>query len=212
MNTDYAVFRDRVDAGRQLGAVLSAAATPEPVVLGLPRGGVVVAAEVARVMSCPLDIIVVRKLGAPARPELGVGAIGESGVRTLNADLIRYLRIPDTALAEVEQREFAELDRRVARYRRGRPALNLEGKTAVIVDDGLATGFTALAAIEVARTRNAASVTLGVPVGAADTITMLENVADRVIAVESPSDLQAVGYWYADFRQTSDREVARLLP
>ena len=211
MNTDYAVFRDRVDAGRQLGAVLSAAATPEPVVLGLPRGGVVVAAEVARVMSCPLDIIVVRKLGAPARPELGVGAIGESGVRTLNADLIRYLRIPDTALAEVEQREFAELDRRVARYRRGRPALNLEGKTAVIVDDGLATGFTALAAIEVARTRNAASVTLGVPVGAADTITMLENVADRVIAVESPSDLQAVGYWYADFRQTSDREVARLL-
>ena len=211
MNTDYAVFRDRVDAGRQLGAVLSAAATPEPVVLGLPRGGVVVAAEVARVMSCPLDIIVVRKLGAPARPELGVGAIGESGVRTLNADLIRYLRIPDTALAEVEQREFAELDRRVARYRRRRPALNLEGKTAVIVDDGLATGFTALAAIEVARTRNAASVTLGVPVGAADTITMLENVADRVIAVESPSDLQAVGYWYADFRQTSDREVARLL-
>ena len=99
----------------------------------------------------------------------------------------------------------------MARYRRGRPALNLEGKTAVIVDDGLATGFTALAAIEVARTRNAASVTLGVPVGAADTITMLENVADRVIAVESPSDLQAVGYWYADFRQTSDREVARLL-
>lgn len=205
------MFRDRVDAGRQLGALLAAAPPPDPVVLGLPRGGVVVAAEVAQLLSCPLDIVVVRKLGAPARPELGVGAIGEHGARILNHDLIRYLRISDASLAAVEQTEVAELERRVARYRRALPEVDLEGRTAIIIDDGLATGFTALAAVEVARVRGASSVTVGVPVGAADTIAMLGTAADSVVAVESPSDLQAVGFWYADFRQTSDREVTRLL-
>ena len=195
VNTENAMFRDRLEAGRKLGALLVADVPLDPVVLGLPRGGVVVAAEVAQALSCPLDIIVVRKLGAPGRPELGVGAIGEHGVRSLNNDLIRYLRISDDSLAKVEQREFAELDRRVARYRRGRPEVSLEGKTAIIVDDGLATGYTALAAVEVARARNASSITLGVPVGAADTVAMLGTAADRVGAVETPADLEAVGFW-----------------
>lgn len=179
--------------------------------LGLPRGGVVVAAPVASALSCPLDLIVVRKLGAPNRPELGVGAIAEHGVRVLNDDLVRYLRVSEEHLASVEKQERAELHRRVEQYREEQPEVDLAEATAIIVDDGLATGYTARAAVLAARLRGANEIVLAVPVGAADTVAALEQSADRVVALSVPMDFQAVGFWYQNFSQTSDREVLATL-
>ena len=180
-------------------------------ILGLPRGGVVVGAPIAAELSCPLDIIVVRKLGAPGRSELGIGAIAEHGVRVLNDDLIGYLRVSEKYVAEVTERERIELDRRVERYRRDKPEIDLRGRTAIVVDDGLATGFTARAAVLAARQRGAREVVLAVPVGAQDTVMALGDLADRVVALSVPRDFQAVGFWYRNFTQTSDRDVLNAL-
>ena len=206
-------YRDRREAGRALAELVAStlADGEQPIVLALPRGGVPVAFEVASALAAPLDVIVVRKLGVPIQPELGMGAIGEDGVCVLNPEVIGHLRITEDALRGVEERERAELERRAARYRNNAPMIPLEGRTVVIVDDGLATGSTARAAMQVARAHGARRVVLAVPVAPAETLEELAPVADDVICVASPHPFAAIGQWYDDFRQTSDVEVSRLL-
>lgn len=205
------MFHNRTDAGHRLAQRLTWLHDADVVVLGLPRGGVVVAVEVARALSAPLDVIVVRKLGVPAQPEVAMGAVGEEGVRVLNPSVLAAAGITDEALAKVERAERDELERRVQRYRGGRDAEPLAERTVVIVDDGIATGATARAACEIARARGASRVVLAVPVAAATTVAELTGIADEVVAVETPEHFMAVGERYEDFRQTSDEEVVALL-
>jgi len=204
-------FRDRREAGRRLAERLSGLRASSPLVLGLPRGGVPVAFEVANALGAPLDILVVRKLGVPYQPELGMGAVGEDGVRVLNADVFRQAGVTEAQLAQVEARERAEVAERATRLRGGRPAIPLQGRTVVIVDDGLATGGTARAAVRVARERGAARVILAVPVAPPETVGTLRRDADDVVAVETPEPFFAIGGWYSDFSPTSDDEVVELL-
>jgi putative phosphoribosyl transferase len=205
------MFRDRRHAGMLLGERLQRLGLTRPVVLGLPRGGVVVAAEAARALGAPLDVLVVRKLGAPGNPELGIGALAEGGFAVLNEGLISRLGVRPAELEAVTARETAELERRTRAYRRGRPPRPLQGCTAVIVDDGLATGYTARAAVAAVRARGAVVVVLAVPVAAPETAAEFEALVDRVVCVELPDLLFAVGASYADFSQTSDEEVESLL-
>jgi putative phosphoribosyl transferase len=204
-------FRDRREAGRRLAERLSGLRASSPLVLGLPRGGVPVAFEVARALGAPLDILVVRKLGVPYQPELGMGAVGEDGVRVLNAEVLRQAGVTETQLEQVEARERAEVEERATRLRGGRPAIPLRGRTVVIVDDGLATGGTARAAVRLARERGAARVILAVPVAPPETVATLRRDADDVVAVETPEPFFAIGGWYSDFSPTSDDEVVELL-
>lgn len=204
-------FRDRVDAGRSLAERLLPLRGDDLVVLGLPRGGVPVAAEVARVLDAPLDVVVVRKLGVPFQPELAMGAIGEDGVRIVNHEVVRAARVTEAELAEVEGRERAELEQRSRRFRAGRPRIPLHGRTAVVVDDGVATGSTARAACEVARRLGAARVVLAVPVAPPGSVAELQDAVDGFVCLETPARFHSVGQWYADFSQTSDEEVAALL-
>ena len=205
-------FQDRVEAGRRLGEQLAAAGEyADAVVLGLPRGGVVVAAEVARALGVPLDVIVIRKLGVPYQPELAMGAVGEGGVRVLNEEVLTAAQISDEQLAEVERAQRQEVEERVRRLRRGAEPVPVQGRTVLVVDDGVATGATARAACEVARRQGAARVVLAVPVAAAQAVDELLTVADEVVALEEPLLLGAIGEWYDDFSQTSDAEVAELL-
>ena len=204
-------FEDRRDAGRRLGARLGNLKAKRPVVVGLPRGGVPVAYEVAQALAAPLDVLVVRKLGCPWHPELGVGALGEGGIRLLNEALVEATGVTESELEAVTRREGAELERRLRRYRGGREPLPVAGRTVIVVDDGLATGFTARAAIEVLRRRGAARVVLAVPVAPIDTRTELRAIADEFVCLYTPSDFWSIGQFYDDFSQTSDQEVARLL-
>ena len=204
-------FRDRREAGQRLAERLSGLRGSRPLVLGLPRGGVPVAFEVARALGAPLDVLVVRKIGVPFQPELGMGAVGEGGVRVLNAGVLREAGVTDAQLAEVEARERAEVDQRAARLRGGRDGTPLTGRTVIIVDDGLATGGTARAAIRVARVRGAERVVLAVPVAPPETVGALAREADEVISVETPEPFFAIGGWYADFTPTSEQEVVDLL-
>ncbi len=203
-------FRDRREAGRRLGAAL-ASLPPDSVVLGLPRGGVPVAAEVAKALSAPLDVIVVRKLGVPSQPELGMGAIGEGGVRVIDPEMVRRAGVSPGELAAVEQHERAELERRARRFRGDRPPLQLAGRTVIIVDDGVATGGTARAAVRVARAHGATRVVVAVPVAAPEALRELASVSDDVVALETPESMRAIGYWYDDFTQTSDDDVVAIL-
>lgn len=205
------VFQDRVDAGRRLATALRHLRDEPAVVLGLPRGGVPVAFEVAQALGAPLDVIVVRKLGVPLQPELGMGAIGEGGVRIINDDVVRLARITGPELAAVEQRERLELERRARRFRGNRPRLALQGRTAVIVDDGIATGSTARAACQVARAQGAARIVLAVPVGPPGWATRIGRAADEVVCLETPEPFWAIGQFYADFSQGSDEEVLACL-
>ncbi|MCJ7726001.1 MAG: phosphoribosyltransferase [Acidimicrobiia bacterium] len=205
------MFRDRVHAGEVLGEMLGARRPADPVVLGLPRGGVIVAAAVAAAIEAPLDVVVVRKLGAPGNPELGIGAVAEGGVTVLNEALIARLGVTGTQLGEVAGREHAELERRTAAYRIGSAPVSLVGKDAIVVDDGLATGYTARAAIEAVRRRGAASVTLAVPVAAAETVRERAPLVDDLVCAEIPSMMLGVGASYRDFRQTTDEEVMAAL-
>jgi putative phosphoribosyl transferase len=182
-----------------------------PVVVGLPRGGVPVAYEVAQALGAPLDVLVVRKLGCPWQPELGVGALGEGGVRLLNAALMRSTGVTEPQLEAVAAREAAELEHRVRLYRGEREPIPITGRTVIVVDDGLATGFTARAAIEVLRRRGAHRIVLAVPVAPIGTVSELQSIADEVVCLHTPSDLRAIGQFYEDFAQTSHEEVASLL-
>jgi predicted phosphoribosyltransferase len=205
------VFRDRADAGRQLAARVTRLDLHAPVVLALPRGGVPVGAEVARALDAPLDVILVRKLGVPGHRELAMGAIGEGGVRVLNAEVMNAVRITHEQLAAVEAREREELERRAQTYRGDRDPVPVEDRTAVIVDDGLATGSTARAAIEVARARQARAIVLAVPVAPPEVVEVMRKLCDAVVVVETPARMLAIGSWYRDFAQTPDAEVRRLL-
>src|ERR671928_132455 len=204
-------FQDRRDAGRQLGRRMAPLAGRDVVVLGLPRGGVPVAAEVARALGAPLDVVLVRKLGLPRRPELAMGAVGEDGVVVLNEDVLEAARVDEATLAEVERRERAELERRARQLRGDRPRLSLDGRTAVVVDDGVATGATARAACEVVRAHGAARVVLAVPVGSPHALADIAPTVDEVVCLDSPQRFAAVGQAYADFRATEEEEVLALL-
>lgn len=205
------MFRDRVDAGRRLAAVVHDLRGPETVILGIPRGGVIVAREVALALGAPLDVIVVRKLGSARHPEYAVGAIGEDGVRIIDPDALRAMGVTERELAEVEVRERAELARRTSRFRSGGRRLDLVGNHAIVVDDGIATGSTAIAACRAARQLGAEEITLAVPVAPTDWVERMHGEADRFVAVETPEPFFAVGTWYENFEQTTDDEVAACL-
>lgn len=208
---DMRVFDDRVDAGRQLAERLESFRGQDIVVLGLPRGGVPVAFEVARALRAPLDVLVVRKLGVPFQPELAFGAIGERGVRVINESVVRQADLSEDEMAAVEAKQRAELARRVERFRRGRGPISLVKRTALIVDDGVATGATAKAACQVARAQGAARVVLAVPICADDTVARFSGYADQVVCLHIPEFYFGVGQGYRNFAQTSDEEVVALL-
>lgn len=205
------VFRDRVDAGRRLAQLLADDHGADVVVLALPRGGVPVAVEVASALHAPLDVVVVRKLGVPGHREYAMGALGEDGVRVLDGDVIRSCQVSDDDIARIEAEEQVELARRAARYRRGRTREPLMGRTAILVDDGMATGSTALAAAQVARQLGAGRVILAVPVASDDAVRELRRQVEEVVAVEVPERFRSVGEWYDDFAPTTDDEVVSLL-
>ncbi len=204
-------FTDRADAGRQLAVRLEHLRGEPVVVLGLPRGGVPVALEVARALGAPLDVIVVRKLGVPFQPELGMGAVGEDGVQVINREIVRLSRVPADQLAAVQAREQAQVAARAARYRIHRPREPLAGRTAVVIDDGIATGSTARAACQVARAHGAARVVLAVPVAPRGWEAQIAGAADELVCVDTPRDFFAIGQFYADFSPTTDDEVIACL-
>jgi putative phosphoribosyl transferase len=204
-------FVDRDQAGHALGERLGGTALVDPVVLALPRGGVPVGYQVAAVLAAPLDVIVVRKLGAPFQRELAMGAIGEGSVRVLDDDVLLARGLTDEEVDAAEARERQELERRVRQYRGGAPRIGLSGRTAVVVDDGMATGSTARAACSVARAQGAGYVVMGVPVASGHAVAQLEEVSDAVVVLEQPEPFYAVGQWYHRFDQTSDADVVALL-
>ena len=204
------VFEDRAEAGRRLAARMEHLRGLPLVVLGLPRGGVPVAREVARFLAAPLDVLVVRKLGVPAHPELAMGAIGEGGARVLDHDVLGRVGVSEAALAAVERRERAELERRVGRLRAEHARVDLGGRTVVIVDDGMATGSTARVACQVARQLGAGQVVLGVPVAPAETLTAIA-ATETVICVDAPRRFLSVGSHYRDFSPTTEQEVLDIL-
>lgn len=208
----HARFRDRREAGRQLAELLRSYEHDEHViVLGLPRGGVPVAYEVAQALDAPLDVFVVRKLGVPGHEEYAMGAIASGGIRVLNHDAIRDLHLPIEAVNAVERAERTELERRERLYRDGRPAPVLRGRTVILVDDGLATGSTMLAAVAAVRTQEPKSVVVAVPVASREACDALRRRADACLCVSNPDPFYGVGLWYLDFTQTTDDEVRRLL-
>jgi predicted phosphoribosyltransferase len=209
---DGGVFRDRAEAGRRLAERLTTyAARDDVTVLALPRGGVPVAFEVARALGVPLDVLVVRKLGVPGHEELAMGAIASGGVRVINPEVVRRLRIPPRAVEAVTVREAAELQRRERLYRGGRAPLDVAGRTVILVDDGIATGSTLRAAIRALRQRDPARVVVAAPAGAAESCRMLAAEADEVVCVRQPEAFPAVAVFYHSFPQTSDEEVRSLL-
>ncbi|MFE9828688.1 phosphoribosyltransferase family protein [Streptomyces halstedii] len=205
------LFMDRTDAGRRLAGALGHLGRREPVVLGLPRGGVPVAFEVARALGAPLDVTVVRKLGVPYQPELGFGAVGEGGARVVSDAIVRHAGISEADVLAVERAETAELERRARAYRAGRERLPLRGRTVIVVDDGVATGATARAACRVVREQGATHVVLAVPVASPDVVARLRDDVDEVVCLSTPALFSSVGEWYQDFSQTSDDEVVALL-
>jgi predicted phosphoribosyltransferase len=206
------MFRDRRHAGAVLAARLERYANrPDVVVLALPRGGVPVAFEVARALRAPLDVFLVRKLGAPGQEELALGAIASGGVRILNQEIVRELGITALELEAVAAREDRELRRREELYRGSRPRVPVAGRAAILVDDGLATGASMKAAVAAMRREQPAEIVVAVPVGAPDTCELLRADVDDVVCAVTPEPLMAVGAWYEDFTQTSDAEVRSLL-
>ena len=205
-------FQDREEAGRFLAEELRAYANqPNVIVLGLPRGGVPVAAQVARRLDAPLDVFIVRKLGLPGHPELAMGAIASGGVRVFNGDVINALRIPDELINDVTAAEYQELQRRERLYRDDLPQPEVEGKTVIVVDDGVATGSTMLAAVSALRQLEAGRIVIATPVIARSTYEQLKRYADEIVMVLCPDEFYGVGQWYEDFSQTSDEEVRAAL-
>lgn len=207
-----ASFTDRYQAGRLLAAALAHyQGAPDLVVLALPRGGVPVASQVASALAAPLDVVVVRKLGAPGHSELAVGAIASGGARVVNEVVVRSLRLDDATLDEIEAREAHELRRRESLYRGATPPLDVAGRIVVLVDDGVATGASMLVALHALKQRGAKRLIAAVPVGAPDSLARLRVAADEVVCLLAPADLVSVGQWYGDFSQTTDAEVRALL-
>jgi putative phosphoribosyl transferase len=208
----YSRFRDRRDAGRRLALELHAYAhRVDLIVLALPRGGVPVGFEVAAALAAPLDVFVVRKLGLPWQDELAMGAIASGGVCILDRDLIRLAQVTDAELARVAAAERVELERRERLYRGDRSLPDVRGKTVILVDDGLATGSTMLAAVEALRIEEPARIVVAVPVASRDTCDAFRDIVDEIVCAETPDPFRAVGLWYADFSQTTDEEVHDLL-
>jgi putative phosphoribosyl transferase len=206
------IFRNRRDAGRYLAAkLLHYRDTPDITVLALPRGGMPVAFEVAKALQAPLDLFLVRKLGVPGRREFAMGAVATGEVQILNQRIVDRLHIPSELIEDAIRRERREIERQEAVYRRGRRALELQDRTVVLVDDGLATGSTMRAAVESLRQREPRWIVVAVPVGAAGTCHEFADVADEVVCVASPEQFHSVGDWYEDFSQTGDEEVTKLL-
>jgi putative phosphoribosyl transferase len=205
-------FRDRREAGRRLAERLeNYAGRSDTIVLGLPRGGVPVAYEVASALHLPLDVFVVRKLGTPWHPELAMGALASGGVRVINQDLVRELNVPASEVERVTQREQRELERRELLFRGNRPFPDVTGKTVLLIDDGLATGATMQVAVAALRQKGAQRVVVGVPVASPDTCDAFRDITDDIICVFTPEPFYAVGFWYDDFGQMSDEEVHDLL-
>jgi putative phosphoribosyl transferase len=205
------LFHDRVEAGKKLAERLLESPEQDPVVLGVPRGGVPVAAVVAEAIGAPLDVVVVRKLGVPSRPELAMGAVGEGGVQVLDKGFVQMAGVRPLELAALERRERAEVESRARRFRGTRPPLSLHGRTVILVDDGIATGSTMIAACRVVRAQGAGRVVVAVPVAPEEALDRMAEVADAVICLRAPSPFFSVGQWYRDFSQTSDDEVVALL-
>ncbi|MGW2311707.1 phosphoribosyltransferase [Actinomadura luteofluorescens] len=204
-------YTDRSEAGRVLAARLATMGLDGAVVLALPRGGVPVGYEIARHLEAPLDVLVTRKIGYPPQPELGVGAIAEGGAPVFDEGLLARLGLRADDLAPTVEAERAELDRRVAAYRHGRPLAPVAGRPVIVVDDGLATGGTARAAVRAVRGRGPSRLVLAVPVGAAETVRSLEAEVDDLVVPVAPWDFQAVGQWYRDFGQLGDADVTAWL-
>jgi putative phosphoribosyl transferase len=204
-------FRDRIDAGRQLAAKLGSYAAEQPLVLALPRGGIHVGYEVARALDAPLDVWIVRKLGVPWQPELGVGAISEGNHVHITRDIQQRVGLSDEELERVIEEQRVEVARRVRRYRASRPRPELRDRTIILVDDGIATGGTVRAAIRAIRAESPKKIVLAVPVVAAPAVGELAGEADEMVTLLRPSDLYAIGLWYDDFQQLSDEEVVRVL-
>jgi putative phosphoribosyl transferase len=205
-------FRDRTEAGKQLATRLSTYANRSDVlVVGLPRGGVPVAAEVAKKLHAPLDICLVRKLGVPGHKELAMGAIASGGVRVLNYDVLNWLGIFDETVNEVAARELRELERRDRAYRGNRPPLDVRDRTIILVDDGLATGSTMRAAIAAIRQQSPQRIVVAVPVGAPHACDAIRGEADKVVCLMTQDPLYAIGIWYENFTQTTDEKVCKLL-
>ncbi len=205
------VFADRRDAGCKLSPRLLPFANEEPIVFGLPRGGIPVAAEVARALRAPLDVLTVRKLGAPRNPELAVGAVTEDGAAVVDRTLLRAVGMTQAQFDRTLARESRELRRRMERFRDGRPPIDVTGRTVIVVDDGLATGLTDLAAVRALRRRGATRIVVAVPVASREAVALLRREADEVISHTVPEQLYGVGEWYDDFSAVSDEEVVALL-
>lgn len=206
------LFRNRREAGRQLAMLLRPmSATAHPVVLGLPRGGIPVAFEVANLLDAPLDVCVVRKLGVPGHEEFAMGAIASGGVQMLDAQMIRELQIPQYEIERTIAREQLELDRRELTYRDGRPLVDVRGRTVILVDDGLATGASMIAAVSALRRRKPRAIIVATPVASRAACASLRRVANGCFCVATPEPFHSVGMWYADFEQTTDEEVRELL-
>ena len=206
------LFKDRRDAGRKLAQELLAyAGRSDVIVLALPRGGVPVAYEVARALSVPLDIYIVRKLGLPGQEELAIGAIASGGTRVLNHDIVQTLKIPQTMIDMITRQELQEVERRVRAYRGDRPPPEVRGRTVILVDDGLATGASMRAAVAALRAQNPARIVVAVPTAAPETCQAFEAEVDEIVCAMTPEPFYGVGRWYEDFSQTTDEEVRALL-
>jgi len=205
------IFQDRRDAGRQLARRLTHLRGQDAIVLALPRGGIVVGYEIARALGTPLDVIVARKLGAPGNPEFGFGAIAPGGVRFLDERTIGWLELSEEQIDRIAAEEALEMERRLRRYRGGRPLPDVRQRAVILVDDGLATGVTARAAIRAIRRWEPGHLVLAVPVSAPDTARAVSSEVDELVCLETPPGFMAVGQYYMDFEQTSDEEVIELI-
>jgi predicted phosphoribosyltransferase len=206
------MFRDRMEAGRMLAEALTRFRGPQTMVLGIPRGGIVVAAEAAAALGAPLDVIIARKIGAPMQPELAIGAvISGDHLRILDRPTIEYLQVPREHIEQETSRQLDEISRRMTLYRGDRPMPDLRGKTVIVVDDGIATGYTIRAALQGLRRLDPGRLVLAVPVAPPSVCQELRELADDVVCLQTPDPFLAVGYWYDDFEQTTDAEVRELL-
>ena len=205
------IFQDRQQAGQKLAAALTKYRAKKPLILGIPRGGIVVAYEIAKALNAQLDIIVARKLGAPGQPEYAIGAIAPGDIKILNTEAVAYFALDKHDLDEIITREKQELERRIQNYRAGKKDLNVKNKTVIIVDDGLATGLTAKAAVRSIKKMGAHEVILAVPVAAADTAANMRQEVDEIICLSIPPHFAAVSQFYKKFPQTTDAEVIELL-